>query len=118
MWGAAMSEADDLAQLAALIRDHRGGNRLELLLKILVRFPAVRGIQLQQAIDLATAPTVGVDKLRLDGATAIGLTRESGRAKRDKKPCYLMLCDDCGINYADPPSRLCPGCEAYRDHCA
>lgn len=25
-------------------------------------------------------------------------------------------CEGCGINYADPPSKLCPGCQAYRDH--
>jgi rubrerythrin len=25
-------------------------------------------------------------------------------------------CIECGTNYADPPSRLCPGCEAYREH--
>jgi hypothetical protein len=26
------------------------------------------------------------------------------------------LCLDCGKNRADPPSRLCPGCQAYREH--
>jgi len=25
-------------------------------------------------------------------------------------------CEDCGKNWADPPSKLCPGCEAYREH--
>ena len=25
-------------------------------------------------------------------------------------------CADCGIYPADPPSLLCPGCEAYREH--
>jgi hypothetical protein len=25
-------------------------------------------------------------------------------------------CVECGIYLADPPSRLCPGCEAYREH--
>jgi rubrerythrin len=34
----------------------------------------------------------------------------------DKKPQYPMLCEECGKNYADPPSRVCPGCEAYREH--
>ena len=28
------------------------------------------------------------------------------------------VCEDCGINPADPPSRICPGCEAYREHTA
>ncbi len=27
-----------------------------------------------------------------------------------------VLCEDCGKNPADPPSRLCPGCEAYCEH--
>lgn len=26
------------------------------------------------------------------------------------------ICDECGENYADPPSKLCPGCQAYREH--
>lgn len=26
------------------------------------------------------------------------------------------ICADCGINRADPPSPLCPGCEAYQGH--
>lgn len=25
-------------------------------------------------------------------------------------------CKDCGINYADSPSHLCAGCEAYMAH--
>lgn len=28
----------------------------------------------------------------------------------------VVLCDDCLENSADLPSRLCPGCDAYRDH--
>ena len=31
----------------------------------------------------------------------------------DKLP---PLCDECGVNRADPPSNVCPGCEAYREH--
>jgi dCTP deaminase len=27
-----------------------------------------------------------------------------------------VMCEDCGVNIADLPSKLCPGCEAYRDH--
>lgn len=26
------------------------------------------------------------------------------------------LCDSCGTNLADSPSKLCPGCQAYREH--
>lgn len=25
-------------------------------------------------------------------------------------------CSDCGIHPADPPSKMCSGCEAYREH--
>ena len=25
-------------------------------------------------------------------------------------------CYECEVNYADTPSKLCPGCQAYRDH--
>lgn len=27
-----------------------------------------------------------------------------------------LLCEDCGKCWADYPSKLCPGCEAYREH--
>jgi predicted Zn-ribbon and HTH transcriptional regulator len=36
---------------------------------------------------------------------------ERGEAMR-KPP----LCADCGERQSDPPSKLCPGCEAYREH--
>lgn len=26
------------------------------------------------------------------------------------------VCEGCGVNRADPPSALCPGCQAYREH--
>lgn len=29
---------------------------------------------------------------------------------------WVRMCEDCGKLPADPPSRLCPGCEAYREH--
>jgi hypothetical protein len=25
-------------------------------------------------------------------------------------------CVDCGVHWADPPSQICPGCEAYQEH--
>lgn len=31
-------------------------------------------------------------------------------------PRTTPWCDDCGVNRADPPSNLCPGCQAYREH--
>ena len=33
-------------------------------------------------------------------------------------PSMPPKCTDCGINPSDPPSELCPGCEAYREHTA
>jgi hypothetical protein len=27
-----------------------------------------------------------------------------------------MPCDECGVNLRDPPSKLCPGCQAYKEH--
>jgi hypothetical protein len=27
-----------------------------------------------------------------------------------------VVCEDCSKNLADYPSRICPGCEAYREH--
>lgn len=27
-----------------------------------------------------------------------------------------VYCEECLDNIADPPSRLCPGCEAYKEH--
>ena len=36
--------------------------------------------------------------------------------RRRLVPRFPKLCADCGIYPADPPSSLCPGCEAYREH--
>lgn len=34
----------------------------------------------------------------------------------DKAAALPPLCESCGQYRSDPPSRLCPGCEAYQDH--
>lgn len=34
----------------------------------------------------------------------------------DRSGPTLKKCVGCGVNYADPPSKLCPGCQAYKDH--
>lgn len=39
------------------------------------------------------------------------LQRHHAEAKQSVK-----LCDGCGKNYADYPSKLCPGCEAFKQH--
>lgn len=37
----------------------------------------------------------------------------TAKRRRERMP---KVCDSCGQNPPDPPSRLCPGCQAYRDH--
>lgn len=33
------------------------------------------------------------------------------------KPLVLpLVCEECGIYYADLPGKICVGCEAYKDH--
>jgi rubrerythrin len=43
---------------------------------------------------------------------AAGVTRRG----RQGKVLGAKKCAGCGVHYADPPSELCPGCEAYRGH--
>jgi hypothetical protein len=38
------------------------------------------------------------------------------RAARTGKDGGPVMCEECGIYPADQPSKLCPGCEAYREH--
>jgi hypothetical protein len=37
----------------------------------------------------------------------------SGKKRPKKRP---SLCEGCGQNPADAPSKLCVGCQAYREH--
>lgn len=39
------------------------------------------------------------------------------RAAREKRK-FPPMCVECGRYASDPPSRLCPGCEAYKEHTA
>lgn len=32
------------------------------------------------------------------------------------KPRKPVMCEECGVNPADPPRKTCPGCDAYREH--
>ncbi len=32
------------------------------------------------------------------------------------RPTRPRKCEECGVNPADIPSRLCVGCDAYREH--
>jgi len=40
----------------------------------------------------------------------VAVTFTVGRIHRPRK------CEECGVNPADTPSRLCVGCDAYREH--
>lgn len=45
------------------------------------------------------------------------MTLRPSKPKRSKpKRAKPPKCAECGIYRADPPSKVCPGCEAYREH--
>lgn len=35
---------------------------------------------------------------------------------KEEKPKLPPYCINCNINRSDPPSKLCLGCQAYREH--
>ena len=45
----------------------------------------------------------------IPGSKASGIRKKMNGTVQTK-------CDDCGANWADWPSKLCPGCEAYQAH--
>ena len=51
---------------------------------------------------------------RLNSAGVRGAREEGSRQLREitRRP---PLCEGCGVNRADPPSKLCPGCQAYQE---
>lgn len=36
--------------------------------------------------------------------------------RRWRRVDEIIMCDGCGINPADLPAELCPGCHAYKNH--
>lgn len=43
----------------------------------------------------------------------------SGNRRKEtkpKEPRFPRMCEECGQNLADPPSLICVGCDAYKDH--
>ncbi len=42
-------------------------------------------------------------------------TYPAKKLKRTEKP---KPCIECRVNLADPPSKLCPDCQAYKEHLA
>ncbi len=59
-------------------------------------------------------------ELVTDGSTQEGdmITRTNTGSFVEKVIRHLRpkKCIECGIYRADPPSKLCPGCEAYQEH--
>lgn len=42
--------------------------------------------------------------------------KKARRRQRTESVKQPPLCAECGVYRSDPPSRLCPGCQAYREH--
>jgi hypothetical protein len=41
---------------------------------------------------------------------------EAVGGRSEPAPRLPTMCASCGKYRSDPPSRLCPGCEAYQEH--
>ena len=58
--------------------------------------------------------------LRKRGHSIVTMWESDGRKRYARytleKLAQRMKCVECGTNFADYPSKLCPGCEAYRAH--
>jgi hypothetical protein len=50
------------------------------------------------------------------GELARGTDSSSHPANKSVNIKRPPLCDECGVKRSDPPSRLCPGCQAYQEH--
>ena len=62
---------------------------------------------------------MNVRKQKAEHLKMISNQAKSAVSKRKRKitmPRVKIMCDSCGQNYADYSSRLCPGCQAYREH--
>ena len=45
--------------------------------------------------------------------------RKTGRSKQhihQQAKCKIKMCEECGVHPADLPSKLCCGCNSYREH--
>lgn len=53
----------------------------------------------------------------LDVQLLAATMRQLRAERRVLRPISMsQLCEGCGINRFDPPSKLCPGCQAYQEH--
>jgi rubrerythrin len=62
---------------------------------------------------LAEEAVAFVLALRLDAVPPTPRRALAALQRRLREP---LLCASCGKFQRDPPSRLCPGCEAYQEH--
>ena len=70
--------------------------------------------QVQALVDyLALRAHVSEIEARAKPGGTSGTNPLRGRTAAIRKP---PMCTECGKDRADPPGKLCVGCEAYRDH--
>ncbi len=50
--------------------------------------------------------------------TMKGLCPECDTFHKSDEACPQAppICEECGVHLADPPRKICPGCDAYREH--
>lgn len=53
---------------------------------------------------------------RIDAALKLAAHTAVHGNRKERAGRFLPLCSGCGVNYADAPGDLCPGCDAYREH--
>jgi hypothetical protein len=46
----------------------------------------------------------------------LGQPHKGWKAAAKEKVRRPPMCDGCGAKRSDPPSKLCVGCQAYREH--
>jgi hypothetical protein len=58
-----------------------------------------------------------LERLRVLGKAILQQGLKDEIAAEDAgKTSEAPMCESCGVNPADPPGRLCVGCEAYKEH--
>jgi hypothetical protein len=75
-------------------------------------FPRKSEATKQEEHEICNCPSCGRSHWKMPFGKPPSSVASTNRApnSRPKK------CEGCGQNYADPPSKLCPGCQAYREH--
>ncbi len=58
----------------------------------------------------------GYDAWKLATPPEYDITPEQEMEMEDEERRLRLLCVECGEYPSDPPSKLCPACEAYQEH--